>query len=145
MAKAVFIATLLFLSAWTTDAQQETAVLLLRVTGLDTINGQISVGLFNNRDAFPNKGKFYRGGKYPVRKDTVDIVFIDLPPGNYAAALYHDRNGNGKLDKNMLRIPTENFGFTRNPKVKLTAPDFEDAMISVSGADTAVIILQKPF
>src|SRR5690606_17095923 len=42
----------------------------------------------------------------------VALRFADLPAGDYAVAMYHDRNGNGKLDSNLVGIPTEPYGFS---------------------------------
>lgn len=35
------------------------------------------------------------------------VVFSNVQPGRYAAIAFHDENGNGKLDKNFLGVPTE--------------------------------------
>jgi uncharacterized protein (DUF2141 family) len=37
-----------------------------------------------------------------------------LPAGDYAFAVYHDANGNGKLDRNGVGMPTEDYAFSNN-------------------------------
>jgi uncharacterized protein (DUF2141 family) len=42
------------------------------------------------------------------------VVLTNLDPGQYAIILFHDENGNGKLDRNALGVPTEPYGFSNN-------------------------------
>jgi uncharacterized protein (DUF2141 family) len=41
-------------------------------------------------------------------------VFDELPSGACAVAVVHDENGNGRLDKNSLGIPTEGYDVPNN-------------------------------
>jgi uncharacterized protein (DUF2141 family) len=59
-----------------------------------------------------------------------DLQFGALPPGRYALSVIHDENGNGKLDT-FLAIPREGFGFSRNPKIRMGPPSFEEALIVI--------------
>ena len=61
-------------------------------------------------------------------------------PGDYAVAFYHDKNGNKKFDKNFLRIPSESFGISNNPKFGLRAPDYEEAAFNVPENGTQIDI-----
>lgn len=42
------------------------------------------------------------------------IIFDDLKFSNYAIRYFHDANENKKLDKNMLGVPKEGYGFSNN-------------------------------
>ncbi len=57
--------------------------------------------------------------------------FVDLPEGEYAVAVYHDRNGNGKLDANLLGVPTEPYGFSLRGAAGLGAPTWPEARFDV--------------
>jgi len=62
-------------------------------------------------------------------------VFFDviLPSaGDYVISGYHDVNGNGKLDFNMMGIPKEPYGFVNPPSNKWRAPSFEDIATTVN-------------
>ena len=66
---------------------------------------------------------------------------IYLPgPGTYALALYHDENGNGKVDRNAIGIPQEGFGFSNNPSVLISAPSLKSVRFSVArtGSNTGI-------
>ena len=38
----------------------------------------------------------------------------NVKPGNYAIAVFHDLNGNGKLDRNLIGLPSEPYGFSND-------------------------------
>lgn len=54
-------------------------------------------------------------------------------PGVYGLALYHDANGNGKLDRNGFGIPREGFGFSNNPRILFSAPKLKSVRLAVNG------------
>jgi uncharacterized protein (DUF2141 family) len=45
---------------------------------------------------------------------------------------FHDENGNGKLDKNVVGIPKEGYGASNNPARKMRPPTFEEAKFAVT-------------
>jgi uncharacterized protein (DUF2141 family) len=55
-----------------------------------------------------------------------------LAPGDYAVAVIHDANGNGRLDT-FMGIPREGFGFSRNPAIGFGPPQFDAAQFPVAG------------
>jgi len=100
----------------------------IRITGLRSPNGKISVNLFNKADGFPDDPMKSFGWKtVKIVPDTVVIVFEDLPYGNYAISVLHDENSNGKMEKNFLGIPREGFAFSNNYTPKIKSPSFSDA------------------
>ena len=62
------------------------------------------------------------------------VTFEDLPPSDYALAVFHDENGNSKLDT-FAGVPKEGFGFSRNPAMRLGPPRFEQVRFA-AGAST---------
>ena len=67
------------------------------------------------------------------------LVLRDVPPGRYGVSVMHDRNANGKLDSNIVGIPTEPYGAIRHARGRMGPPAFEDAAVDVQG-DTALTI-----
>lgn len=59
-------------------------------------------------------------------------VWENLPPGDYGVVAIHDENRNHKLDRNILGIPKEGFGFANNPHVVLSAPPYRAAIVHVT-------------
>ncbi|NCP19620.1 MAG: DUF2141 domain-containing protein [Erythrobacter sp.] len=104
------------------------------VTAVDlrSSEGTVLACLTPSDGAFPDCAKDDNSQKRMVRANTrVTIVFNDVPPGEYAIALLHDENGNGKADKTLF-LPTEGFGFSRNAKLRMGPPRFSAAAFQVS-------------
>ncbi|MFT4100709.1 MAG: DUF2141 domain-containing protein [Burkholderiaceae bacterium] len=57
--------------------------------------------------------------------------FEQLPPGDYAIAVYQDVNSNGKLDTNMVGMPREPFGFSREPKGLMGPPNWDQVKFAL--------------
>ena len=68
-----------------------------------------------------------------VRDTQARCDFEDIPPGTYALVAIHDENMNGKLDTNLLGIPTEGYGFSNDVKALLGAPSFSAASFQYNG------------
>jgi uncharacterized protein (DUF2141 family) len=62
------------------------------------------------------------------------FVFKDVPSGRYAAMAYHDENRNGVLDRNVIGIPQEGYGFSKDAVGRRGPPSFESASFDVSAA-----------
>lgn len=71
------------------------------------------------------------------------IVFADLPEGDYAVAVYHDANSNGKMDSNLLGIPTEDYGFSNNAVGKFGPPKFDAAKVTVPATGATLRVSLK--
>jgi uncharacterized protein (DUF2141 family) len=95
-------------------------------------NGKLMVAIFADAESFLSDDKaFYKAA---VDSDQLlDGSFkVTLPEGNYAVAVFLDLNGNGKLDSNIFRYPTEPYGFSNNPKSTFGPPPFKDAAFSIN-------------
>jgi len=61
------------------------------------------------------------------------LTFENVAPGRYAIALLHDENNNGKLDRALMMMPREGYGFSRDAKVVMGPPKFKAAAFDVAG------------
>ncbi len=78
--------------------------------------------------------------------DNAQMVFKNLPLGNYAVAIYHDLNVNDNFDRNWIGYPTEPFAVSNNLHPwKLLLPSFDSAKISLlnSGATVNIVLLNN--
>jgi uncharacterized protein (DUF2141 family) len=64
------------------------------------------------------------------------LRFDWLPSADYAVAMIHDENGNGRLDT-FMAMPREGFGFSRNPAIRFGPPRFDSARFAVGGGAVA--------
>ena len=49
----------------------------------------------------------------------------DLPYGEYAVAVLHDENRDGKMNTSVVGVLKEGFGFSGNPKTKMGPPEYD--------------------
>lgn len=117
---------------------QTTAVGELRVDilGVKSTDGQLRMALFDSEKAFLHSP--VRTGSVGIEQSQGHWEVNGLPLGFYAVAVYHDRNGNGKLDSNMLGIPMEPYGFSNDARGILGPPSFAAARFQISAPSTRV-------
>lgn len=114
------------------SASSETCKLVVHIDGFRNQKGDAGVTVFTSPDGWPeNNNKALLHGGHPFSGDKATVE-LQLPPGRYAIAALHDENSNHKLDRNMIGWPKEGFGFSNNPKVGLSAPSFETAVMQVT-------------
>ncbi|MEH3107784.1 MAG: DUF2141 domain-containing protein [Sphingomonas fennica] len=103
------------------------------LTGLRDARGLIRACLTLRADIFPDCEADPAAHRLSVpAADAGALAFENLPSGDYAVALFHDANGNGRLDT-ALGIPREGFGFSRNPTILFGPPRFAAARFAVRG------------
>lgn len=119
----------------------------LTVENVTSAKGKIVVTLYGND---PERWLKPEGSLYiytvPARAPVTRICLVLPGPNRYAVAVYHDRNGNGRIDRNFLGVPTEGGGLSGNPSlVGLVWPKLSPSLISVDRAGTArTIKLRAP-
>lgn len=121
-------------------ATAETCEVTLKVDGFRNHAGRLGVTVFRTPDGWPeDNARAFFHDNFPITGDQTSAR-LNLPEGRYAIAVLHDENSNHKLDRNFLGIPKEGFGFSNNPKVRLTAPGFDTAAVPLSCPTTEVSI-----
>ena len=78
-----------------------------------------------------------------ARRGRVVVTVANVPPGRYAAVVYHDENSNGDLDVNALGMPKEAYGFSNDPPMLMGPPLFKDAAFDVKDKDVALTVRLK--
>ena len=114
------------------------AELVVQVGGIRSAEGQIGCALFAEARGFPGDGAAARR-VVPADPKGVVCGFQGLAPGNYAVAVLHDLNGNGRNDTSFLGLPTEDWGVSNNVRPALRAPRFEEAAVEVKDGPAVVI------
>jgi uncharacterized protein (DUF2141 family) len=120
-------------------AQSGQATLILKVTGLRSEKGQVKIAVFNSSEKWLGEQPIY-SSTINVDSQTVTWRINDVPYGDYGVAVFHDENSNGKMDKNVLGIPLEPYGFSNNVRVTFGPPKWEEAKFTVKGSTAEVSI-----
>lgn len=115
----IFVCIFSFSGALTDVSAQQVHSLKVEIHGLRSEKGKLFFQLFDEQ-------------KHIVRETILDIkgspmvLNVDhLKPGQYAFRYYHDENNNQKLDRNLLGVPREGFGFSNDPPLIVGEPSFE--------------------
>ncbi|NHZ92826.1 DUF2141 domain-containing protein [Massilia sp. CCM 8733] len=108
------------------------ASLTIRIDDVRSADGTLQVALYDSAGTFLKKSVSAAGEK--AVKGSTTIIVKDLPAGDYAYAIFHDANGNGKMDANMMGIPTEDYAFSNNAFGKMGPPKFDDAKFTLPAA-----------
>lgn len=103
----------------------------VKISNIREIKGDILVAIFSNENDFLEKAVQSKSIKASAK--IVTIKFENLPHGDYAVSIIHDENSNGELDKNVVGIPKEGFGFGNNAMGTFGPPSFEKAKVQLKG------------
>ncbi|MCY7322391.1 MAG: DUF2141 domain-containing protein [Phormidesmis sp. CAN_BIN36] len=126
----------------TSTARAEAAsTLTAEVGGLRNRNGQLCFSVFSSSQGFPtNSDNAVQTKCVKVTSSPMKVAFKQLSPGRYAIAVLHDENNDRQANRNFLGLPTEGFGFSRNPTIVASPPKFAESAVSVTGQTTTTQI-----
>lgn len=134
----VLAALLLSSSAFAADLQ-------LVVRNVRSSEGFVLVSIFDDSGAFPDHPEEAVMKLKLTVAQAANYLVQGLPPGEYAIALLHDENGNGKMDKKAFGIPKEGFGFSNDAMGTFGPPKFKKAAFVVKDALVTQQIKMKYF
>ncbi len=110
-------------------------------THIKQAKGQIYVAVYDNAGTYMNPDKARAKRVLPVSATgNLACAFPELPPGTYAISCFHDVNGNGKLDTNLLGIPTEPYGASNNARPKFRAANWAETKFEWKNDSGAISI-----
>lgn len=119
-----------------------TASLTLEITPFETTVGRIVISIFNSPDTFFSPDKF-RYHELNVAESIVNgkvSTTFELPVGEYAVAVYHDSNDNGKMDTNFIGIPEEPSGMSNGHVPKFGPPRYDASKIQLPAEGLVEVI-----
>ncbi len=114
------------------------APLKLIINGLESSSAPVFVGVYNIPGDFPDPDKQLKEYKFRPSGKQLRAEIVDLKFGAYALAIYQDANNNGKIDKNMIGIPTEGYAFSNNYKPVVKAPNFDNCKFEYNAVSNTI-------
>jgi len=112
---------LMIIAMLTVGASAAQHTLRMEIKGVTSTEGKVSAALYADQKSFLKFDKVFKAVSSKAVKGVTTLIIEDIPEGNYAVAVFHDKNGNGKLDTNILGIPKEPVAFS-NAKMKTFGP-----------------------
>lgn len=108
--------------------QTANPTLLLTIENIQEVKGNIMVSVRNEKGENLN----YYSAKI-TQKPSQEFK-ITLPKnGKYTLAVFHDVNGNKKLDTGFFGQPVEPYGFSNNARETFSEPELKDQLFTVEG------------
>jgi uncharacterized protein (DUF2141 family) len=129
--------TLRFIAALLFSLPATAATIDVHVTGTAGGKGNVNVAVCD-RERFLKQCAYT--GTVPARDGETVVTIKNVPPGTWAVLAYQDENANGELDRNLIGIPSENYGFSRDARGRFGPPSFEDAAIPVRDETTTATV-----
>ncbi len=124
--KQSFILFLIIL--WFFPVYSQTGTLEIVITGITDNNGDIKAALYNSsgkngflKDLTPA----FRKTSGRISNQRSVVKFSNLPYGEYAVSLFHDKNLNSDLDRATLGFPIEPYGVSGNVE-SMGPPKYDD-------------------
>ena len=111
----------------------------LKIDGVDVAVGEIRIAIFDSENRYMENPSLAE--IVPVSQTNIEWQIENLAYGQYAIAVYHDKNKNGKLDTNMLGIPLEEYGFSNNARGRFGPASWSQAKFTVNKRTTLHRIL----
>lgn len=117
------------------------ARLTVTVKGVTSGDGEIKVAVYNDSDGFLKAGFAFSDYSVKASKGITQLHIDNLPEGKYALAIFHDENGNNKLDSNWLGIPKEPIGFSEAKMKAFGPPGFEECSFQMANTNREIQVL----
>jgi uncharacterized protein (DUF2141 family) len=115
----------------------------VRVENLRNDSGSVLVAICT-ADRFLGPDCRHRGrGK--ARTGAAEVTVGGVPPGSYAVQAIHDENDNLELDRNLVGMPREGVGFSRDAPMRLGPPRFSDAVVRIGGDGAPITLSMRYF
>jgi uncharacterized protein (DUF2141 family) len=112
----------------------------VRVEGVPS--GMVHAWIYRSADGFPGDlAKSWRQQKVEA-SGSATLQFADVPAGRYAVMVYFDANGNGRLDRNFIGMPSEPVAVTGKAS-RFGPPTFDSCAIPVAGPLQTVTLKLK--
>lgn len=133
----------LALLATLAGAAPPSAQIDIQVEGLRNTRGMVRLCLTRDPGHFPDCNGDPSALKRSVPAAQAGGIRIGgVAPGTYALAVIHDENANGRLDK-FMGIPREGFAFSRNPRIRMGPPRFDEVRFEVGNAPVRQVVRMK--
>ena len=112
-----------------------TGNLLIDLDNIKTAQGIIWIGIYDSEENYMIKERAIVEGVNVTQTGKLQINIPDLQYGTYAIAIFHDINGNGLLDRNLIGIPSEPYAFSKKPKSKWRLPRFHEVKFDFTNSN----------
>ena len=120
------------------QAQPKAIEIKVDIINVPTDKGQVIVKLYKSEENYLKIPEAVKMAAIIEGKATV--LFEDIGKGEYAIAVIHDENGNGKFDFTFFGMPKEDAAASNNAKGFFGPPKYADAHFEVNNETVVQVI-----
>ncbi|MET0385455.1 MAG: DUF2141 domain-containing protein [Polyangiales bacterium] len=118
----------------------------VEVLGLHSDRGRVLAALYRGKEGFPTKAeRAFAGQMATIKNRQAQLVFDNVPPGEFAVSTFHDENSNNTLDTGAFGIPREGWAMSRDAKASFGPPDYDDARLSLAAGERKRIVVHLQY
>ncbi|MEH3021812.1 MAG: DUF2141 domain-containing protein [Pseudomonas oryzihabitans] len=117
--------SLLLVSGLCLSGLLQAAELQVRVETVDASGGHLLLAVFASEAAWKEHQTPVAQAHIAAQPGAQEYRF-ELPAGRYAVSVIHDSNDNRQLDTNFIGMPTEQYGYSNNPPLRMRMATFEE-------------------
>lgn len=103
--------------------------LVLNFTNVPDVPGSLMIAVYDKPESFRKVS--YKSMKMASTPGEMQVEIPGLRAGEYAVMVFHDQNGDGKLNRNLLGIPQEHWSGSLNTTFVLGAPSWEQTRFNL--------------
>jgi uncharacterized protein (DUF2141 family) len=127
-------------AAETHASVDETGTIAVQLTGFENDQGTVKLCVCRSEDEYTGKAKEFCTASTEIKNKKAQWIFEHMPYGSYSIKVFHDENGNSKLDKDILGVPTERYGFSNNARGRFGPPPFASAAFTLNSPQLKIAI-----
>jgi uncharacterized protein (DUF2141 family) len=109
--------------------EQPASFLDVTVDNVRSDHGRVRVAVCTEREFLSMHCSWI--GSAPAQPGAVTVRVAGIPPGVYAVEAYQDENENRQIDRNLIGMPIEGIGFSRDARFRFGPPRFADAAVTL--------------
>lgn len=117
------------------------ADLTIEVKGVTNDKGSVLAAIYDKKETWMKTS--VGTAQAAAKEGVVTLTFKDLADGEYAASLFHDENGSGKLDRDAFGVPREPYGFSMDARGNFGPPPFEKAKFKLDAGTRNIVVNLK--
>jgi len=123
-------------------ADDAVGTLIIVARPVPSAKGKVLVQLANSAADYGDDSDAFRRAEIVPQDGKAEVTFPGIPFGEYAIKVFHDENGNRRIDLGWMG-PTEAYGFSNNTRGVAGPPTYEAAKFRFMAREQTIEIELK--
>jgi uncharacterized protein (DUF2141 family)/pimeloyl-ACP methyl ester carboxylesterase len=140
----IFLSMVILCSSVVYAQDTNKSTIKITVNGLKTDEGVVRIAIYDSEEGWYKKSIY--SGTVKINNNKCEWTVENVPYGDYAVSVYHDKNSNDKMDINNSNIPSEPFGYSRVKQMLMGPARWNDTRFSITSPnmEIEVMVLEIP-